>query len=85
MQTAREWIARTETRLEELNRQAQDQARLIKPESGKKQPREKGAPPVGDRENIIKLARQGWTVEEIAKTMKVSRGEVELILEIDTR
>jgi chromosome segregation ATPase len=82
MQTAREWIARTETRLEELNRQAQDQVRLIKPEGGKKQPREKGAPPVGDRENIIKLARQGWTVEEIAKTMKVSRGEVELILEI---
>jgi chromosome segregation ATPase len=85
MQVAREWIARTETRLEELNRQAQDQSRLVgsllKSESGKKQPKEKGAPPVGDRENIIRLARQGWTVKEIAQTMKVSEGEVELILE----
>jgi predicted RNase H-like nuclease (RuvC/YqgF family) len=85
MQTAREWIARTETRLEELNRQAQDQVRLagtlLKPESGKKQPKEKGAPPVGDRENVIRLARMGWTVEEIAKNMKISQGEVELILE----
>jgi predicted RNase H-like nuclease (RuvC/YqgF family) len=86
MQVAREWIARTETRLEELNRETQDMARrtgdFLKSESGKKAPKEKGAPPVGDRENVIKLARQGWTVEEIAKSMKISRGAVELILEL---
>jgi DNA-binding NarL/FixJ family response regulator len=55
---------------------------FLKSEGGKRAPKEKGAPPVGDRENIITLARQGWTVEEIAKNMKISRGEVELILEI---
>jgi chromosome segregation ATPase len=86
MQVAREWIARTESRMEELNRQTQEQVRLmgniLKSEGIKRGPRERGAPPVGDRENIIKLARQGWTIEEIAKNMKISQGEVELILEL---
>jgi DNA repair exonuclease SbcCD ATPase subunit len=85
LQVAREWIARTESRMEELNRQTQDQVRLmgtfLKSESAKQNPKEKGAPPPGDRENIIKLRRLGWTVEEIAKNMKISQGAVELILE----
>jgi DNA repair exonuclease SbcCD ATPase subunit len=85
MQKAREWIARTETRLEELNREIQEQLKLLGSlvKSGtKKAAHEKGAPPPGDRDNVIKLARQGWTVKEIAKVMKLSQGEVELILEI---
>jgi transcriptional regulator len=41
-----------------------------------------GAPPMQKKENVISLARQGWKVDEIAKTMKISRGEVELILEM---
>jgi chromosome segregation ATPase len=57
LQVAREWIARTESRMEELNRQTQDQVRLmgsfLKSEGAKRAPREKGAPPVGDRETII--------------------------------
>jgi chromosome segregation ATPase len=86
MQVAREWIARTESRMEELNRQTQDQVRLLgnflKSESAKGNPKEKGAPPLGDRENIIKLRQLGWSVEEIAKNMKISQGAVELILEL---
>ncbi|MDR2617792.1 MAG: hypothetical protein LBC62_02870 [Treponema sp.] len=85
MQKAREWIARTETRLEELNRDIQEQLKLLGSlvkSGGKKANQEKGAPPPGDRENVIKLARQGWTIKEIAKVMKLSQSEVELILEI---
>ncbi|MFP4638241.1 MAG: DUF6115 domain-containing protein, partial [Spirochaetaceae bacterium] len=41
-----------------------------------------GAPSGTTRETVIKLARQGWKVDEIARQMKVSRGEVELILEL---
>jgi chromosome segregation ATPase len=86
MQKAREWLARAETRLEELDKQAQNQLRLtsslLNREGGKTQPGGKGAPPPRDRDNIIKLRRQGWTVDEIAKSMGVSKGEVELILEI---
>ena len=42
----------------------------------------KGAPPIGIRENVVKLAHQGWKVDEIARALHLSRGEVELILEL---
>jgi len=34
---------------------------------------------------LIRLARQGWDVNEIAQATKLSRGEVELILELGTK
>jgi chromosome segregation ATPase len=86
MQVAREWLARAETRLNELNQQTQDQLKLmgslLKEERGKGRPKEKGAPPPAVRENVIKLHRQGWSVDEIARSLKLSKGEVELILEL---
>jgi len=87
MQTAREWLARTETRLEEISRQSQDQLKLLgdllKDEGATR--KEKGAPPIGTRENVVKLAHQGWKVDEIARGLHLSRGEVELILELPTK
>jgi len=86
MQRVRQWIAEAETRLEELNRQAQTQARAIDAmvkgkKSGPAPDLGEGAPSQQKKENIIILARQGWTVDEIAKNLKISRGEVELTLE----
>jgi DNA repair exonuclease SbcCD ATPase subunit len=86
MQKAREWIARAETRLEELNKEIQNQVKLVGnvlKEEGDIPGRSKGAPTVSTRENVIKLARQGWKVDEIAKAVKLSRGEVELILDMN--
>jgi len=84
MQTAREWLAKTETRLEEISRQAEDQLKLLgdllKDEGSSR--KAKGAPPIGIRENVVKLSRQGWKVDEIARALHLSRGEVELILEL---
>ena len=90
MQRARQWIADAETRLEDLNRQAQTQARAIdslvnNKKSGAKIDLGEGAPTPQKKENVITLAKQGWKVEEIAKTMKISRGEVELILDMAPR
>jgi orotate phosphoribosyltransferase-like protein len=34
---------------------------------------------------VIRLKNQGWTVEEIADSMNMSIGAVELILEIGSR
>jgi chromosome segregation ATPase len=84
MQKAREWLAGMETRMEEINRQSQSKIRAlgdILREEGP-QPRDKGAPPPAIRENVITLAREGWTVDELANSFKISRGEVELILEL---
>lgn len=85
LQTAREWLARTETRLEEIGKQAQDQVRLLETLVKAELPKgrkEEGAPPRDKRETVVKLARQGWSASEIARVTHLSRGEVELILEL---
>jgi len=52
---------------------------------GKKNKAEEGAPMPNVRENIKKLKAQGWTIEEIAKTYHMSKGEVELTLELPSK
>ncbi|MDR2470823.1 MAG: hypothetical protein LBD09_01770 [Treponema sp.] len=83
MQVAREWLARAETGFEKLNREAQEELKLLeavlKEDRSQNQSGE-GAPPPGQRENVVKLRRKGWEPEEIARTLKLSRSEVELIL-----
>ena len=88
VQAAREGLGRTETRLEEINREILSNLKLlgtVQEKKGKKGPADEGAPPINVRESVIKLATKGWTVEEIAKSLKISRSEVELILEIASR
>jgi DNA repair exonuclease SbcCD ATPase subunit len=87
MQRTRQWIADAETRLEELNKDAQIQARSI---DDMVKGRTTG--PVTEsggtltsqqkKENIITLARMGWKKDEIARNLKISVGEVELTLEV---
>lgn len=89
VQKAREWLARTETRIEEVRRETEEQVRLLgsllKQERKAGSKESKGAPPLGVRDTVVKLAHQGWSVEEIAKVTELSRGEVELILEISPK
>ncbi len=90
MQKAREWLARTETRLEEVTKQAQEQVKimgtLLKAEGAKGTTKDRGgAPPIGVRETVVKLAHQGWSIDEISRAVKLSKGEVELILEISPK
>ncbi|MCL1929370.1 MAG: hypothetical protein FWG07_11350 [Treponema sp.] len=84
MQTAREWLAREETRFEELKREVEKHINVlgqILHDETKKSGSPKGAPPLATREAVIRLRRQGWSTEEIARNLKISPGEVELILE----
>lgn len=85
LEKAREWLAKTETRFETVGKQAQEQVRLLESilKADKKQSRlGEGAPGMDKRETVIKLAHLGWSAAEIARTTKLSRGEVELILEL---
>ena len=79
---AREWVARTETRMEELNTEIQNHIRLLGTLSERDGRKSAGSPDISTREMVVKLARLGWNSEEIARTAKLSRSEVELILEI---
>jgi DNA repair exonuclease SbcCD ATPase subunit len=89
MQVARDWLARAETRFEEINRQVQEHVKLfgalLKDEGKVPRTSAKGAPNIAARDNAVKLARQGWKVDEIATALKMSRGEVELILEMGSK
>lgn len=84
MQKAREWLAGTETRLEEINRQAQEQVKLLGSlvKKGGAKGAGKGVPSHESRAIVKKLAHQGWSSQEIAKHTGFSVGEVELILEL---
>jgi DNA repair exonuclease SbcCD ATPase subunit len=86
MNVAREWLAGTETRLGELDKDIKERLKIIgnilKKEGGKEASGRKGAPPVSVRESAIKLARLGWSMDDIASSLKISRAEVELILEM---
>jgi lambda repressor-like predicted transcriptional regulator len=88
IQQQREWLARTETRFEDITRQATDQVQilstLVKDEL-KQQNDNPDEIPKSARDLVIRLAHQGWKIEEIARTTKLSRGEVELILEMKTK
>jgi chromosome segregation ATPase len=85
LEKAREWLAKTETRFEHIGKQAQDQVKLLESilKAEKKQAKEDGAAPALDkRDTVTKLAHLGWSAQEIARTTRLSRGEVELILEL---
>ncbi|HAP43108.1 MAG: hypothetical protein A2087_12300 [Spirochaetes bacterium GWD1_61_31] len=85
LQKAREWLARAETRFEELNKKTNDHLKLLndllKDDPGPRKDKS-GAPPLSVQESVRKLAHQGWKTDEIARAVKLSRGEVELILEL---
>ncbi|MDR2739656.1 MAG: hypothetical protein LBB68_07475 [Treponema sp.] len=89
LQTARESLAKAETRFEEITKNVQEQFKLfsalLKDNEPGKRFKERGAPPIGTRETVIKLKQQGWTAEEIARTVKLAVGEVELILEMGSK
>ena len=78
-------IAKTEQRLQEVSKEAQGQIKLfgdlIRADKQRKSSNEAGAPPIGVRENVIKLAHQGWKPDEIARSLNITLGEVELILD----
>jgi phage shock protein A len=86
LEKAREWLAKTETRFEHIGKQAQDQVKLLESilKAEKRQAKEEGgaAPPLDKRDTVTKLAHLGWSAQEIARTTHLSRGEVELILEL---
>ena len=84
---AREWLAKTETRLEELSRDTQQRIKLFgtlsKRATGDK--KFSSSPDMSTREMVVRLAREGWNSEEISTNLRLSRGEVELILELQPR
>jgi DNA repair exonuclease SbcCD ATPase subunit len=89
MQKARGWLADIETRMDEKNREIHQQAKLadkiLNKHDDKIKTESEGSIPPGTREDVLRLKKMGWKVEEIAKSVKISIGAVELILETASR
>jgi hypothetical protein len=88
MNQARESAARLATELRELDELARSQLNMaravMKDSSGRaaKALPDDGAPAPRDQDNIRRLKRQGWTIDDISRAFEISKGEVELILQL---
>lgn len=84
MQDSKHWLASTESRLNEINKETKSYLKLlgeVKKSPGTRDSRSSQGLVLETRENVIKLARLGWTPAKIAERLNISQGEVELILE----
>ncbi|UTC65009.1 hypothetical protein E4O00_02055 [Treponema sp. OMZ 788] len=83
LKQARSWLAATETRLKEISDESEAQLKLMSDlfKGEKPERNESGSPSASTKENVLKLSRQGWKSNEIAKALNLSIGEVDLILE----
>lgn len=92
MNKAREWVAGTESRIDSIGKKAREQVQLfgkLMEKDGRPGERARkqaaGSPDMEVREMVLRLAHEGWKSEEIARTTKLSQGEVELILELSPK
>ena len=92
MNKAREWVASTESRIDTIGKKAREQVQLfgkLMEKDGRSNEKVRkqavGSPDMEVREMVLRLAHEGWKSEEIARTTKLSQGEVELILELSPK
>lgn len=84
MNIARQWLADLEGRMNKVYSEANNQVKLageLLKRDGFKSAQEPGAPTPSQRDQILSLTRQGWKPKEIAKSLNIALGAVELILE----
>ena len=89
--TSRKGIANIEERLVKLSKNADDQLKALRSisqasssETGtKRSSRASNTISPQTRESVSTLRKQGWTIPEIAKNLKLSENEVQLIIDLN--
>lgn len=84
MRDSKSWLASTESRLNEINKETKSYLKLLG-EVQKKQSSRPASPSskasvIQTRESVVQLAHLGWSPAQIAERLNLSLGEVELIL-----
>ena len=83
----REWLVKAETQIENLNHDTDKKIKLL--ESLLSEPadnkivKDKMKDDHSKKDTVLKLKKQGWTIDEISKTLNLSMGEVEFILDLE--
>lgn len=84
--SVKDGIARSEARLQEVAKVAEEQVNLmhavVQHDNASAPEKPSDLSTVAKKENVIRLAHRGWSIDEIAKATKLSRSEVELILDM---
>lgn len=79
VQKMREWVAKLETQLERI-KDTQESSMGTSGGASRRVSSDKGTDE-DTIKNILRLKEQGWSVEDISKSLKMSRAYVELIIE----
>jgi chromosome segregation ATPase len=83
----REWLVRAETQIEKMNTESERKIKLLESLINKtgESPliKERTRDDSSRRDLVLQLQSQGWTVDDIAKTLNLSVGEVEFILDLE--
>ncbi len=84
----REWLVKSETEIENMNRETDNRIRLLeslldKASLENQNPIKEQLKDDGNKKKtILQLKEQGWVIDDIAKTLNVSIGEVEFVLNL---
>jgi len=86
---SREWLTRAEIKFKEINKDVMFHLNLLK-SLMKKKPKKrsvlsKRAPNQMERDSVLLLKKNNWTIEEICNGLNMTRGEVELLLELASK
>ncbi len=82
----REWLVKAETQMVNLSSDTDKKIKLLQSlvTSGtEKTVKGKISNDQTKKDTVLKLKKQGWTLDEIAKTLNLSIGEVEFILDLE--
>ena len=84
MRDSKSWLASTESRLNEINKETKSYLKLLgevqKKQSSRPTSSSSKASVIQTRESVVQLAHLGWSPAQIAERLNLSLGEVELIL-----
>ena len=83
----REWLVKAETQIVNLNQDTDKKIKILETllnNSSKSSVIKNKLDDEGvKKETVLKLRKQGWTIDEISKTLNLSAGEVEFILDLE--
>lgn len=86
----REWLVKAQTQIENLNAASDKKIKSLEAllnvseqGNGNKRAEKTVSGEDNVKESVIKLSRQGWAIDDIAKALNLSTGEVEFIIDLE--
>jgi uncharacterized phage infection (PIP) family protein YhgE len=83
----REWLVKAETQIVNLNQDTDKKIKMLESLLAESSEtvvgKNKNHDDSSKKDTVLKLKKQGWTIDEISKSLNLSMGEVEFILDLE--